>query len=303
MIEGIRNILPEKVVKCLEIFNFNDIYEIRMRRNAPIVVNVRGRNVKLRGQDSLIFVDNNLIDYVLKRATEYSIYAYNNQIRQGFITAKGGIRIGVAGESVSSDSFLPTTIKNIHSINIRIPHQVNDCARNIFKFIYTKEKGVKNTLIISAPGAGKTTYLRDISRLLSDNCNPIMNCLVVDERFEIASVVNGEPMLDVGYFTDIVSGSNKQYAFTNGIRSLRPDVILTDELVGVQDYEACKVAIRSGVKVIATIHSNDIVELRQKEEIKSLLGGAYFERYVVLSSENVGECVAVYDQNFECIYF
>ena len=125
----------------------------------------------------------------------------------------------------------------------------------------------------------------------------------MDERFEIASVVNGEAMLDVGFYTDIVSGASKEYAFTNGIRSLRPDVIMTDELLGENDCEACKRAIRSGVKVIATIHAKDIAELREKQELKSLLNGGYFERYVVLSNSCVGKCVGVYDQNFECIYF
>ena len=267
------------------------------------VISKLKNQVLLTSTKEKIFVTNACIDYVLKRATEYSLYAFNNQLKQGFITAKGGIRIGVAGESVNSNNFVPTTIKNINSINIRIPHEIKDCSKKIFNHIFYKESGVKSTLIISPPGAGKTTLIRDISKKISETGENI-NVMIVDERFEIASVVNGEAMLDVGLFTDVVSGTNKQFAFSNGIRALKPDVIITDELMNREDVLACKTAINSGVRVIATVHADSHRSLMNKEDFKDLFKGLFFERYVIMDSKNgPGGVSQILDENFNPIYF
>lgn len=298
-------LLPELLLKALEKLDKNKVYEIRLRRNSPIVVNYQGRNISLLTEGFVgekIFASNQMLQFVLARATENSLYAFNNQIKQGFITAKGGIRIGIAGESVNSDNFMPTTIKNINSINIRLPHEVKNCALTGFKFM-VGSSGIKNTLIISPPGAGKTTFLRDIARLISKQ-EIIYNCLIVDERFEICSCLNGEPMLDVGEYSDIVSGASKLFAFTSGIRAMKPDVILTDELIGEEDAEACIRAMRSGVKVIATIHANNQFEICDKKEFKNLFSGKFFERIVVLSCrKGPGTYEGIYDENMNCLYF
>jgi len=301
----VRTILPELIVNALANLNMENVYEIRIRRNSPVVINYLGKNkVLTTNSGEKIFASNNLIESIIKKATEYSLYAYNNQIKQGFITARGGIRIGIAGESVNSDNFMPTTIKNIHSLNIRIPHEVMNCSILAFKFIYSQEFGLKNTLIIAPPGAGKTTFLRDIARNLSINNEKIYNTLVVDERFEICSTLNGEPMLNVGEYTDIISGAGKMFAFTNAIRAMKPDVIITDELMGIEDSMACIRAIRSGVKIIASVHGNNFRELIDKPEYKELLNGGYFERIVVLSSKGgPGKIEGIFDENLKCIYF
>jgi len=297
-------ILPEIIINQLKKYNYNDICEVRLRRNCPIVVNYKGRNEILTNSVKEKFVATSaMIESVLKKATEYSLYAFNHQMKQGFITAKGGIRIGVSGESVYSDNFLPTTITNISSINIRVPHEVIGCSKNVFKFVYNKDEGVKNTLIISPPGAGKTTFLRDIARNLSLQEN-ILNVMIVDERFEIASVVNGEALLDVGAFSDIVSGSTKMFAFTNGIRALKPNVIITDELVGLDDVLACKRAMFSGVKVVASVHANDYHDLLNKHEFKDLFNGKTFERFIILTEKGgPGKVVQILNENLKSIYF
>ena len=214
-----------------------------------------------------------------------------------------GIRIGIAGESVNSDNFLPKTIKDICSINIRIPHEVINCSAVAFKFIYSQGQ-IKNTLIVSPPGAGKTTYLRDIARKISEIRDKVINVLVVDERYELASCLNGTAMLNVGKFTDIVSGASKKYAFTNGVRALRPDVIITDELADEEDIEACMYAINSGVKVVASVHGDSLAQLKSKQSFNKVLNENYFERIVVLSDKNgPGFCKAIFDENLNCIYF
>lgn len=296
------DLLPQNILNAIAGLKIDNLQEIRLRRNGPIVVCYKGQNQLLLSGQEKIFANSGMIEYILRRATENSLYAYTNEIRRGFITAKGGIRIGLAGESVGADNFMPSTIKNIHSLNIRIPHEVKNCSAKVFKFIY-QAGVVKNTLIISPPGAGKTTLLRDLARKISEE-GPSTNVLLVDERYELAACENGESMLDVGEYTDVITGANKKYAFTSGIRALRPDVIITDELIDIEDANACKTAIRSGVKVLASIHANSHIDLLDKQEFKDLINGQYFERIVVLSNRRgVGTCEAIYDEKLKCIFF
>ncbi len=296
------SLLPQNLVNALDKLDYSKLQEIRLRRNAPVVVCYDGKNQLLLSDQEKIFVSTATIEYVLRKATENSLYAYTSEIKRGFITAKGGIRLGLAGESVGADSFMPSTIKNIHSINIRIPHQVKNCSSKVFKFIY-QNSSLKNTLVVSPPGAGKTTLLRDIARKLSEE-GPRYNVLLVDERHELAACENGQATLDVGEYTDVITGAGKKYAFTSGIRALRPDVIITDELMDKEDAEACKTAMRSGVKVLASIHANNHIDLLDKDDFKELLNGQYFERIVVLSNkQGVGTIEAIYDEKLKCVYF
>ncbi len=300
------DLLPTELVRAIEIFDKQKIYELRLRVDMPAVINYSGKNIVIYkpNSDEKFVVSKEMIDFVIRNATENSLYAYNNQIKQGFITAKGGIRLGVAGENVVSDSFLPKTLKDICGINIRIPHEVKNCSQIAFKFIYNKNTGLKNTLILSPPGAGKTTFLRDIACQISRNCEQVYNMLIVDERFEIASVVDGKAMLDIGDFADIVSGGNKKFAFENGVRALRPDVILTDELVCEEDALACETAIMSGVKVIATVHATSMNDLRQKVAFKNMIASHCFERFVVISNRcGAGTYDGIFDDNGNCLYF
>lgn len=296
------DLFPERLAREIARLDLGAIQELRLRRNSRLTVLCRGiKQYVMRGAEP-VMVSGSDIEYVLKRATENSLYAYSSQIRQGFITAAGGVRLGLAGESVNADNFMPTTIKNIHAINIRIPHEEKNCSAIAFKFI-AGDWGIKSTLIISPPGAGKTTFLRDICRKLSDH-GSMPNCLLVDERFEMASCRDGEPMLDVGQNTDIVSGATKEFAFANGIRALRPDVIITDELATECDARACQRAMRSGVKVIASVHAASHIELFDRPEFEGLVSGKYFERFVVLSNKNgPGTIEGIYDENLKCIYF
>ena len=277
-----------------------------MREGKPAIVCVGGKNFFL-GESGIVFNDEKAIiverediEKFIFRASENSIYAVNNQIQQGFITIAGGVRIGLCGNLVVENGKI-ITINNFSSVNIRIPHEVKNCCLPAIKFLLD-EKGFKNTLIISPPGAGKTTFLRDIALQIS-NLNLAYNLLVLDERGEIASCVNGKNLLNVGRFTDVLSGAEKRFGFETGIRAMKPDIIFTDELAGEADTHAAWMASSCGIKLVATVHASDTAQFRKKQSFQKLIDEKVFERYIVLSSANgPGTIDGIFDEKFSCLF-
>ena len=301
-----KNILDEPLLEIFEKhINIDKVNEIRMRLNKRLIIYVAGKpyyvaydgitNIK----DKAIIVSREMLYNVIKRATERSLYAVNNQLKQGFITVLGGIRVGICGEVVIEDGRVQT-IKNFSSINIRIAKEVKNCSLPILEYLLTG--GFCSTLIISSPGCGKTTLIRDILYQMSVR-SYTYNVLLADERYEIANCFNGKPTLDVGDFTDIVSGVEKGYAFDCGIRSMNPDILVTDELSTQKDIESVEHVASCGVKILASVHAKDIEELKSKKEFKCLLESKVFKRFIVLGvSRGLGSIEGVYDENFRCIY-
>lgn len=298
------NLLPEWLYNLItHEFVLEYVYEIRVRLGKPIVVNYKGNFQFLYETEdykkNVIVANGDLINYILSVATKQSLYAYNNQIKHCYITTDSGIRIGICGNVVYNDSKV-ATIKNINSLNIRISHQVLNCSGKVINFI-CNDGVVKNTLIISPPGAGKTTLIRDIALKLS-NEKHIQNILVVDERYEIAGGVNNQA-IDVGQFVDVISGSDKSFAFKEALKSMSPKVIITDEVTDESDIEQIKQTIKSGVKVIATAHAENVNDLKMKNYFESLIKDKYFQRIIVLSTKNgVGTVDGIYDENLRGIY-
>jgi stage III sporulation protein AA len=298
------NLLPEWLYNEISkkyILEF--VFEIRLRIGKPILVNFKGKYEILFSQDGYkkipMIATNELVEYVLSVSTKQSLYAFNDQIKHCYISTDDGIRIGVCGRVVLSDGKV-ATIKNITSINIRISHQVLNCSEKVINFLYNNGV-VKNTLIISPPGAGKTTFIRDLAYKFS-NEKQIKNILIVDERYEIAGL-GISSKLDVGDFSDIISGSDKHYAFDEALKTMSPSVIVTDEISTEDDLNSIKQAIKSGVSVIATAHAKCVEDLKFKKYFDLILKDKYFERIVVLSSRNgVGTIEGVFDENLRCIY-
>lgn len=282
-------------------FILDFIYEIRIRKNKPIMINYRGKYENLyddRFQNQYIIATTELINYIVTVATKQSIYAYNDEIKHCYIQADNGIRIGICGTTVYDNEKI-LTIRNITSLNIRIAHQILNCSAKIIDFI-CQNKVVKNTLVISPPGQGKTTLVRDIANKLSNEKN-IDNILIVDERFEIAG--NGDKNLDTGKTTDVLSGCKKSVAFEDAIKTMSPSVIITDEISSKDDIFSVMQTIRSGVKIIATAHSENIYSLKEKYLFKELLSEKCFDRIIVLSNRNgVGTIDGVFDENLRAIY-
>lgn len=299
------SLVPNYILDAVKQVNLSSLAEIRLRVGAPVMVNVLGKNYFLTPSGTsehdhdAIICKNSTIEYVLSQASNNSLYTINDQLINGYITVKGGIRIGVAGEVVTVNGNIKT-IKNITSLNIRIPHEIKNCSLNSYLYL-TKNNIPLNTLVLSPAGAGKTTFIRDFAYQLSKR-NKGINILIVDERSEITGISEGLMTLNAGN-VDVICNSKKKFAFENGIRSLKPDVIITDELNLSSDMQAIEYAISSGVSVIATIHASTIHDLKNKSGFSDVLSKKLFERFVLLSLSNgAGTLEGVYNDNFSCIY-
>ena len=299
-------LFPQYIFKAISLLPIKKLNEIRLRLNKKIIVTLQGKSYYLCQEgltgkaEKAIVADKFLIDEIVKRACENSVYAYSNQIKEGFLTLKGGARIGLCGEGVCENGGVKT-LKNINSLAIRVPHEVKGCSLSVMEYLFRND--FLSTLIISPPGCGKTTFIRDLIYQLSQK-NYCYNVLVCDERFEIANCFNGINTLDVGEFCDIESGVSKSYAFKNGIRAMRPDILVTDELGCKEDFEAVVQASSCGTVLLASIHAKDIDDLKLKPSFENILKEKIFDRYVVLSSRNgPGTVEGVFDENLRCISY
>ncbi len=293
MLEGI---LPDQIyIPIANKVGFSRLNEIRLRMDKPVLLSSCGQkfflgdNGPCKDLNKAIFCNRSMIEEIVFRASECSIYSVNEQIKKGYIVTSEGVRIGLAGNVVEENGFLKT-MTSFSSINIRLPHEIRNCSLKVFSSI-VKDTGILNTLIISPPGAGKTTFLRDFVWQLSER-NLAYNILVLDERGEL-NIGKG-----LGIFSDIISFSSKKLGFENGIRSLAPNVIVTDELGEWEDIEAVKYASNSGVKIIASVHSDSIEAFARKQAFKELLEEKIFKRFVLLSMrEGPGTLEGVFDEN------
>jgi len=293
---------PIELYSAIRNLNLNKLNEIRLRVGKPIVIEYGGlyylsKNGITDVISQSLICTREMVNEIINNACENSLYAYNEEIKNGYVTLSGGIRIGIAGTCVN-DGLNIKTIKNFSSLNIRIPHEVKNCSLNIIEFL--AEPFIHNTLIISPPGAGKTTMLRDIAYQFSQKY--LKSVLIVDERNEIANVNNGIPQYNLGILSDVISNCTKRFGLENGIRSLNPNVVFTDELSNEADVESIHYALGCGVKVVATTHSENITLLKEKKYFDDLINKKIFDRYVVLSTRNgVGTIEGVYDKNFKCL--
>lgn len=297
-----KNIIPDWIFRQIENkFKLDDIQEIRLRQDKPVQICYKGKYLQIKHSDGIyqtpLIANKETIDFVISRATKNSLYAYEDQIKNGYIVTENGIRIGLCGTAVIRNNQI-TFLKNITSLNIRFAHRVADCSREIMNYIIVNST-LKNTLIISEPGAGKTTIIRDIIEQMSKQFN-IPNILVIDERFELAGENN---KFNLGDNVDIIQGANKKFAFYDAIKVMNPNVIVTDELISNDDMEGVKFAVRSGVKILATAHAQTLDQIKEKEFISYLIKENYFERIIVLSKRNgVGTIEAIYNDKFQALY-
>lgn len=297
----LQNILSEQLSKIVNYsLPIDNLNEIRLRSGKPIVVFVKGKPFYINEKGlscnlkNAEYISKDAIMDIVYKASDFSIYAVNEQIKQGFLILENGVRIGLCGNVITDNNEIKT-INNWTSLNIRIPHQISGMSLGAFSDIVCDGE-FKNTLIISPPGAGKTTFIRDFIFQLSES-NYCSNVCVIDERGEIAGGENSG--INLGNFCDIMSFCSKKIGFMQSIRAMNPNIIIIDEIGSMEDVECLKEAMNSGVKVVATIHASSIEELKEKCFFKELPKN-YFERYVVLSSRNgPGTYEGIYNGKFE----
>ncbi len=296
----IMNILPSEVKHVIDRENieFDHLQEIRLRAGCPIILFYKNKEqiLPMNGTERII---RETLDYV----SNYSLYAYENELRQGFITIEGGHRIGMAGQVIIEDRKIKN-LKQISSLNVRISHEILNCADKLFPYI-THNKQMYHTLIISPPRCGKTTLLRDLIRQISDGNKWVKGCTVgvVDERSELAGCYRGVPQNQMGMRTDVLDGCPKADGMLMLVRSMSPQVIAVDEIGAPEDVQAIKYAMHCGCKMIATVHGEALEEIQRKPLFEQLVNEQCFERYVVLQNKtHVGQIAGIYDTYGKLLY-
>lgn len=257
----------------------SEVTELRMRAGKPLSFAVKGEYLTADG----VIVTYDDIEHTIGMASKHSVYAVNDSIAKGYIVCGEGYRIGLCGEGVMKDGRL-FTLKNITSLCLRVPHEIKGCCESIAGIF----ENLDNTLIISPPGLGKTTMLREAARLVSQ----LRNVLVLDERGELIPVDGGRICVETGQMCDVASNIPKLIAYETLVRTMRPDVIVTDEVFGEREVRAICDISRCGVKVFASLHAEKLEQVFASEIYRPLCG---IMRYFV-TIEAVGKVGKLYDK-------
>lgn len=273
---------PE-VSSVLSKCDFNYLNEIRFRSGRPLMLYYshgvyfvkKDGSISKNERDSYRCTPS-IISKLVSSFCAQSVYAYQNEIKEGFITISGGHRVGISGRAVNEDGIVKS-ITDLSGVNIRIAREYINCADKCMDYILENER-IYNTVIVSPAGVGKTTYLRDIARQLSKT----HKVSIVDERSEIAAADNGIPQFDVGNQTDVLDGFSKCNGLVTALRALSPDVLITDEVGTSSDEKAIRNILCGGCKIVTSMHGYEVDEMIEKNN--SLL--RLFERVILLKRVN-----------------
>ena len=320
------NKLPEEIINSLNskikkhFINIrgdliNSIEEIRLRIDRPLMVignnkdyflNIKENSLDVRPNNPYIVTKED-IESTFQLICKYSIHSFLEDIKKGFITIKGGHRVGIGGKIICEEDGVKN-IKNISSLNIRICKEVINCSKKIINYIIKPPKSIYNTLIISPPQCGKTTLLRDIIRNISSGINEYkfegIKVAVIDERNEISGSYIGVPQMDIGIRTDIIESCPKDIGIMMLLRSMSPNVIVTDEIGSSKEINALYTALNGGVGLITTVHGHGLEDIKNRKELNKLLDKELFKRVITLSSRlGVGTIEKIYDlEERRCIF-
>ncbi len=258
----------------------HQLEEIRLRLTKPAMLVFPQEDVLVNHT-----VHKQDIQKLISLISENSVYSYQNDLNNGFITVAGGHRVGILGRTYIKKNEI-RAIRDISSVNFRISREINGSASELVSRLFDKlRKPIKNTILVGPPACGKTTMLRDLTRIISSgNYNiPPHKVTVIDERSELSGVVKGVPQRDIGLRTDVLDGCPKSQGIILALRSMSPEVIVTDEIGSEQDIVAITEAMNAGVKIIASAHGNDINSLLYRQGVSLLVRTKSVERFVLLS--------------------
>ena len=292
-----------------------NIEEIRLRINKPLIINGNQRDYFYNEKSKKLDMNMNNAYVVTKEDIEqtfqiickYSIHSFMDDIKKGFITLRGGHRAGIVGKAIVEEGKVEN-IKHISSLNIRISKEVKNCSDKVMNHIIKSPTTINNTIIISPPQCGKTTLLRDIVRNLSNGSDKFnfkgVKVALIDERNEIAGSYLGIPQMDVGIRTDIIETCPKDMGIIMVLRSMSPNVIVTDEIGTEKDIKALYTALNGGVGLITTVHGDSIEDIRNRKELRNLLDEELFKRVILLSArKGPGTVEKIYDLQEKRSYF
>ncbi|MBO8154817.1 MAG: stage III sporulation protein AA [Bacillaceae bacterium] len=259
---------------------WDSIEEIRIRVNRPVEIAFSDCNQLLHH----VIPDEKDSLFIMNQLSQHSIYRMEEELRQGYITLKGGHRVGLAGK-VNLEGGRVKNIRYFSSFNIRIARPVPDAAVPYLDTIYQNQR-VCNTLLIGPPKCGKTTFLRDLTRIISNGTQsyPSKKVGVIDERSEIAACKNGIPQQDVGLRTDVMDACPKAEGMMMMIRSMSPEVLVVDEIGSSQDVQAVMEALHAGVSVIATVHGDHFHSIKNRPSLQPLFHHQAMQRFIVFSN-------------------
>ena len=261
--------------------------ELRLRAGRPMTVLLPGGEKEFE-----VIVEPEELETLCDLATEFSRYAAAETLREGFLPVRGGFRVGLCGTAVMKDG-VNTNLKNLSSAAIRIGRQHLGVADGLVPRLL-REGRFQNTLLLSPPGGGKTTLLRDLVRQLSQGEGvPPQRITLIDEREEIAVMYRGQPQMDVGPRTDVLSGCPKALAIPMALRAMNPQIIAVDEITVREDLRAISQAAGCGVALLATIHAANVEELQAKPLYQELLAGRVFRQAVLIRTGPEGRLYAV----------
>lgn len=268
----------------------DSLQEIRIRAKMPLVLGTASGNFAISPDGGIspavggaYIVKESDIRQIFTAICENSVYAFMEDIRQGFITIKGGHRVGIAGRAVSGRNGIEN-FREISSLNVRIAREVVGAANYIIDDIQ-KDGGIINTLLVSPPMGGKTTVLRDLARQISDKG---IKTALADDRGELAAIFKGVPQNDIGLQTDVIENAPKSEAVIMMLRSMSPQLIITDEIATQRDADAILKCFGTGVSVIASTHGKSAEEVLQRESLRQLFSEIGFEQIIVLQKEGRG---------------
>ncbi len=275
--------LPESIRKeilKLHPASLSRIEEIRIRVMKKVEVIIAGKPIFL---SSMTTYEDSI--NLLNELSHYSIYTLEDELKKGYITVRGGHRVGLSGRVITENGRVKA-IRDVTSFNIRIAREKLGIAEPYVSYVF-QQKWL-NTLIIGPPQTGKTTMLRDFARLISSGYQHIHSNKVgiVDERSEIAGCVKGVPQHKLGDRVDVLDACPKAEGMMMMIRSMSPDVLVVDEIGTLEDAEAVLEAVHAGVQLFVSVHGYKASDLMNRPSLRSLIEANVFDRYLELSRRN-----------------